>query len=304
MSRFPKYTDETRKGNEAVVKLINYFDSHHWVHRYKAGLDIGVDIEFELVENDEFHGHIIKAQVKGRTNLSYLDDESISFSIERKTVNYGIGTYGAFVIFLVDLSTGKAYYIEIHEYLESHPEIKDKSDRNSVTLYFDREVNGNDDDLCRIARGNYDPMFMPHTYDGDLFIEFISDFESIIRYIIGEDPVIMRPINTDVFLQIEELNDKWSDTSHMFADQRYQGLLDRVLKDLMTYCNLFDDAFFITKANPINPTKVFIQLHLNGAEAQAFLDKKFRPGMDKVRKSIQKEYFELKELYRERLVAQ
>lgn len=71
MSRFPKYTDETRKGNEAVVKLINYFDSHHWVHRYKAGLDIGVDIEFEA--NPNYSRVFIQLHLNGAEAQAFLD---------------------------------------------------------------------------------------------------------------------------------------------------------------------------------------------------------------------------------------
>ena len=67
----------------------------------------------ELVENEEWHNKKIEGQIKGTRKPTYLQKgDVISFPIDVKTVNYGLGSNVAYVLFVADVDEEKVYYLD------------------------------------------------------------------------------------------------------------------------------------------------------------------------------------------------
>lgn len=84
----------------------------------------------------------------------------IAFPAEVKTLNYGLFCKKAFVLFLVDLTTGEdAYYLPVQDYFIANPSFYDRLENNksTVTVFFseDNRVSYDDFDLCQIAKSGY-----------------------------------------------------------------------------------------------------------------------------------------------------
>ena len=118
-------------------KLVHYrFPSEHWEYHEETGRDVGRDCSIELVESDVF-----------------------SFAMEKKTINYGLSSPIAFVLFYVDVDHGIVYYLPIQDYFIANPELFDALESNTTTINvhipIDNIVSNEDFDLRQIAKSIY-----------------------------------------------------------------------------------------------------------------------------------------------------
>lgn len=89
-----------------------------------------------------------------------MGKSGIALHIDVKKLNYGLGCTNAYVLFLVDLTTGEdAYYLPVQDYFIADLLLYDRLERNtsSLTVYFleDNRVSYDDFDLCQIAKSGY-----------------------------------------------------------------------------------------------------------------------------------------------------
>ena len=83
----------------------------------------------------------------------------ISFPIDVKTVNYGLGSNVAFVLFVVDVDNEKVYYLPLQDYFIANPSEFDKLEKNkekiNVHIPTCNLVDDNDFELQQIAKSVY-----------------------------------------------------------------------------------------------------------------------------------------------------
>ncbi|MCD7885924.1 MAG: DUF4365 domain-containing protein [Lachnospiraceae bacterium] len=159
MKIYPKDDDKRQKGTKARALLPAMFDLSHWEYHEQTGTDHGTDMVFEYIEDEEFRGHKLEAQIKGRSKVE-VGRYGIPLAVDVKTLNYGLSCKNAFVLFLVDLSTGEdAYYLPVQDYFIADLSLYDRLEKNTSTLtvYFseDNKVSYDDFDLCQIAKSGY-----------------------------------------------------------------------------------------------------------------------------------------------------
>ena len=117
-------------------KLVHYrFPSEHWEYHEETGRDVGRDCSIELVESDEFVNKKIEGQIKGTRSPNRLKGKDVfSFAMEKKTINYGLSSPIAFVLFYVDVDHGIVYYLPIQDYFIANPELFDALESNTTTI--------------------------------------------------------------------------------------------------------------------------------------------------------------------------
>lgn len=117
MPKLPKDCSARRIGSEAR-KLVHYkFSSERWEFHELTGKDNGLDCTLELVENEQFTNKKIEGQIKGTQNPHKLKNENaFSFPIDVKTVNYGLESSNAYVLFYVSVEDEIVYYLPIQDY--------------------------------------------------------------------------------------------------------------------------------------------------------------------------------------------
>lgn len=112
MGMFPADSESRRTDSRACAIVHYQFDSDHWVYRQLTGADVGCDCEFELSEDNRWLGHKIECQIKGTRHVDnyFLKDmRAISYPLEIKTINYGLGKPNAFVLLVVDVESERIY---------------------------------------------------------------------------------------------------------------------------------------------------------------------------------------------------
>lgn len=134
----------------------------HWEYHQCTGTDHGIDCIIELVENDNFTNKKVEGQIKGAKSPKKLKkDDCFSFSLEIKTINYGLSSSTAFVLFYVDTTNEIVYYLPIQDYFIAHPSLFDilenNLDQQSISLHIpcDNILAKNDYDLQQIAKSVY-----------------------------------------------------------------------------------------------------------------------------------------------------
>lgn len=162
MAKFPTDTDSRRTDSRACAIVHYTIDSNHWVYRQITGQDIGCDCELELSENDSWLGHKIEAQIKGTRHIGrYIlaDGSTISFPLEVKTINYGLSRACPFLLIVVDVEMGRAYFLELQEYFIAHPNLFAKTEKEdgTINLHIDcsNVISEDDSGLQEIARRSY-----------------------------------------------------------------------------------------------------------------------------------------------------
>ena len=92
-------------------KLVHYiFPSEHWEYREQTGNDNGVDCTIELIEQEKWTNRKLEGQIKGTRNPNKMKSENcFSFSLDVKTITYGLSSANAFVLFYMDVETEMVY---------------------------------------------------------------------------------------------------------------------------------------------------------------------------------------------------
>lgn len=160
MPKLPKDCSARRIGSEAR-KLVHYkFSSERWEFHELTGKDNGLDCTVELVENEQFTNKKIEGQIKGTQNPHKLKNENaFSFPIDVKTVNYGLESSNAYVLFYVSVEDEIVYYLPIQDYFIAKPSMFDSLEKNKETINIhipcDNIVSNDDFDLQQIAKSVY-----------------------------------------------------------------------------------------------------------------------------------------------------
>lgn len=163
---YPKDCSERKKGTKARTIVPQKFDADHWDWHEQTGTDHGTDMIFEYIENDEFRGAKIEGQIKGTSKPRMVNDGAeVSFDLDVKTINYGLGCRNSYVLFLVDLEKEDVYYMPIQEYFIADTERYGRLEKNQSTfairIPIENKVTVDDDrDLREIAKSGY-------THDSD-----------------------------------------------------------------------------------------------------------------------------------------
>ena len=160
MPRLPKDSSARVIGAEAR-KLVHYrFASERWEFHEITGQDSGLDCTVELVENEQFVNKRLDGQIKGTQNPCRLKSgDSFSISLDIKTINYGLSSANAFVLFFVTVDDETVYYLPIQDYFIANPILFDKLENNTQTINVhipcDNIVCEEDFDLQQIAKSVY-----------------------------------------------------------------------------------------------------------------------------------------------------
>ena len=86
-------------------------------------------------------------------------ENCFSFSLDVKTITYGLSSANAFVLFYMDVETEMVYYLPIQDYFIANPALFDQLEQNerkmSVHIPCDNLVFDNDFELQQIAKSTY-----------------------------------------------------------------------------------------------------------------------------------------------------
>lgn len=126
VSVYPEDGKDASVGRQARVEAIKAFDSHNWEFHEMTGIDVGIDMKFELIENNEFRNNRIECQIKGRTRVVRLKSGFLSLQMEVKTLNYAINSPYCFMLLLFEVDSAKIYFLPIQDYFINYPIEKEK----------------------------------------------------------------------------------------------------------------------------------------------------------------------------------
>lgn len=130
---YPKDTLQNREERRSYQILNGLLDTCVWDFKGKENHDHGVDYMYEYIENGEYKGYRILAQIKGRRNIE-IKDSIIVFDFPVKTANYAVGCSEPFIFFLVDLSNTIAYYLSIQDFFIANEDKMQKLAVNKSTI--------------------------------------------------------------------------------------------------------------------------------------------------------------------------
>lgn len=160
MGKLPKDCSERVTSAEAR-KLVHFrFPSERWEYHEETGRDSGRDCTIELVENDQWGNKKIEGQIKGTRCPKLLSNgKEFSFPLDVKTINYGLGSPVAFVLFFVTVDDETVYYLPIQDYFIANPKLFERLEKNEMTvnLHIPRNniVSEDDYELQQIAKSVY-----------------------------------------------------------------------------------------------------------------------------------------------------
>ena len=159
MSKLPKDCSSRVIGAKARATVHYSISAEHWEYHELTGSDHGTDCYIELIEDKEYTNKKIEGQIKGTRNITVLKNGSISFPMDVKTINYGLGSSTAFVLFLVSVDEEIVYYLPIQDYFISDISRFDQLTNNETTMNLhipmDNIVSSDDYDLQQIAKSLY-----------------------------------------------------------------------------------------------------------------------------------------------------
>lgn len=159
MATLPKDYSARQIASEARKQVHNAFSTEHWEYREETGNDMGRDCIIELVENEQWSNRKIEGQIKGTKEPVFLSDvQSISFPLEVKTINYGLGSSVPFALLYVDVANQVVYYLPIQDYFIENPNLFDKLDSRKtccVHIPVDNVVCDQDESLRLLAKSTY-----------------------------------------------------------------------------------------------------------------------------------------------------
>ncbi len=160
MSNLPKDCSARVIGSKARQQVHAAFDAEYWEFHEMTGTDHGIDCSLELIEDSKYNNDKIEGQIKGTNSLTILSSNNkISFPLETKTINYGLGCPNAYVLFCADVNNKIVYYLPLQDYFIANPKLFDKLEENQKTINVhipcDNIVNTNDFELKELAKSRY-----------------------------------------------------------------------------------------------------------------------------------------------------
>lgn len=160
MPKLPRDCTARQISSKARQLVHLKFNAARWEFHEITGTDHGTDCIIELIEDNEFANHEIKGQIKGTRNLNYINGGLyVSFSMDIKTISYGLNSSVPFLLFYVDVDKEIVYYLPLQEYFIENPILFERLNSNKSTLSvhipIDNMVEDNDFELQEIAKESY-----------------------------------------------------------------------------------------------------------------------------------------------------
>lgn len=162
MDIFPADNPARRIASRAAAIVHYQIDSNRWLYRQETENDVGRDCVLEMSLNGKWKNQKIEGQIKGTTNLAkhtLKRTPELSFSVELKTVGYGLGSPIPFVFFFVDVRKETIFFLEIQEYYLSHKEQFGQLSEGQKTINLrvpdTMILEQKPDELCCIAQRVY-----------------------------------------------------------------------------------------------------------------------------------------------------
>ena len=131
----PKDNPTRRIGSRGRGIVHFKLNADHWDYREETGNDYGRDCVAELSENDEWLNHKVEGQIKGTASPKFVDN-SVSFPMPVKTIEYALGTSTSFILFVADTKKNDVYYQCVQQYFIDHKELFDKLDQKTINIHI------------------------------------------------------------------------------------------------------------------------------------------------------------------------
>ncbi|MBQ8962004.1 MAG: DUF4365 domain-containing protein [Ruminococcus sp.] len=153
---FGQDTEENRKERKSYQVLFGLMNTDIWSFLGRDNHDHGVDYSFEYIENGEFRGYRILAQIKG-SKVTKISNNEVVFDLPVKTANYAVGSSQPFILFFVNLLTECAYYLPLQDYFIANPDKMDALEKNTSTIRVFIPLNNTieDPELVAVAKSQY-----------------------------------------------------------------------------------------------------------------------------------------------------
>lgn len=153
---YPKDSEEKLKERESFQIFFSLLDMKTWEYLGSDHNDHGVDYTFEYIEDSEYKGFRILAQLKSRTAPIFQGTE-IVFDFPVKTANYAISCPQPFVFFLIDLTERKAYYLPLQDYFIANQDKMEALENNkkSIRVFLPMDNTLDDEELKVVAKSQY-----------------------------------------------------------------------------------------------------------------------------------------------------
>jgi hypothetical protein len=160
MAKLPKDCNARQIGSKARQIVHSSFDATNWEFHEITGTDHGTDCILELIEDDKYANNRLEGQIKGTLTPKKLNGGDVfSFSMDIKTINYGLNCRYAFVLFYVDVENEAVYYLPLQDYFISNKDLFNTLENNKSTMAIhipcDNIVSDNDFELREIAKSTY-----------------------------------------------------------------------------------------------------------------------------------------------------
>ena len=149
-------TEENRKERRSYQVLFGLMNTDIWSFLGRDNHDHGVDYSFEFIENGEFKGYRILAQIKG-SKVPKIRNSQVVFDLPVKTANYAVGSSQPFILFFVDLLTKCAYYLPLQDYFIANSDKMKSLEKNTSTIrvFIPLDNTIDDPELIAIAKSQY-----------------------------------------------------------------------------------------------------------------------------------------------------
>lgn len=159
MPRLPKDCSSRVIGSTARQLVHASINTVNWEFHEITGTDHGIDCVLELIDDEQWTNCKIEGQIKGTRNPVRIACGDFSFDMSVKTINYGLSSNNAFVLFYVDVDNDKVYYLSLQDYFIENKNLFDRLEKNktTLTLHIPKEniVNKNTIELIQLAKTTY-----------------------------------------------------------------------------------------------------------------------------------------------------
>ena len=160
MSKLPKDCNARKIGSKARQIVHSSFDASIWEFHETTGTDHGTDCFLELIEDGEYANNRLEGQIKGTlTPKKLFGEDAFTFSMDVKTINYGLNCRYAFLLFYVDVENEIVYYLPLQDYFISNITLFEKLESNKSTMSIhipcDNIISNDDFELKEIAKSTY-----------------------------------------------------------------------------------------------------------------------------------------------------
>lgn len=155
---YPQDTEQLRKERQSYQDIFAKLNMDVWAPNGSDKTDHGMDFGLEYIEDGEYRGYRVLSQIKSTEHLVVKEDQCL-FDFPVKTAAYAISCSQPFLLIVVDLVTGNAYFICLQDFFIENPDliVKVKNNKTAVRikLPMGRTISRTDEDMKEIAKRQY-----------------------------------------------------------------------------------------------------------------------------------------------------